>query len=72
MNRLPVSPFLSSLQLRSGQIGSVNCFPIIDTKVGIPVNKVIKKENLSVPAFSESLKRYKFEDISNLELKGKI
>ena len=35
----------------------------------IPVNK---KENLSVPAFSESLKRYKYEDVSNLELIGKI
>ena len=35
----------------------------------IPVNK---KENLSVPAFSESLKRCKYEDISNLELIGKI
>ena len=37
--------------------------------LSIPVNK---KESLRVPAFSESLKRHKYEDVSNLELIGKI
>ena len=29
-------------------------------------------ENLNVPAFSGSLKRYKYEHVSNMELIGKI
>ena len=44
----------------------------MEEQTGIPSIPVNKKENLSVPAFSESLKRCKYEDISNLELIGKI
>ena len=53
-------------------IVSVSCFPIMEAQTGIPSIPVNKKENLSVPAFSESLKRYKYEDVSNLELIGEI
>ena len=53
-------------------IVSVSCFPIMEAQTGIPSIPVNKKENLSVPAFSESLKRYKYEDVNNLELIGKI
>ena len=56
----------------SALIVSVGCFPIMEVQTGIPSIPVNKKENLSVPAFSESLKRYKYEDVSNLELIGKI
>ena len=44
----------------------------MEAQTGIPIIPVNRKENLSVPAFSESLKRYKYEDASNLELIGKI
>ena len=53
-------------------IVSVSYFPIMEVQTGIPSIPVNKKENLSVPAFSESLKRYKYEDVSNLKLIGKI
>ena len=53
-------------------IVSVSYFPIMEAQTGIPSIPVNKKENLSVPAFSESLKRYKQEDVSNLKLIGKI
>ena len=43
----------------------------MEEQTGIP-SIPINKKNLSVPAFSESLKRCKYEDISNLELIGKI
>ena len=48
------------------------CFPIMVAQTGIPSIPENKKENLSAPAFYESLKRYKHEDASNLELKDKI
>ena len=38
-------------------IVSVSCFPIVEAQTGIPSIPVNKKENLGVPAFSESLKR---------------
>ena len=44
----------------------------MEAQTGIPSIPVNKKENSSVPGFSESLKRYKYEDVSNLELIGKI
>ena len=44
----------------------------MEEEAGIPNIPVNKKENLSGPAFSESLKRYKYEDVSNLELIGEI
>ena len=44
----------------------------MEAQTGIPSILVNGKENLSVTAFSESLKRYKYEDVSNLELIGKI
>ena len=44
----------------------------MEAQTGIPSIPVNKKESLSVPAFSGSLKRYKYEDVSNLELIGKI
>ena len=44
----------------------------MEVQTGIPSIPVNKKENLSVPAFSESLKRYKYEDVINLELIVKI
>ena len=44
----------------------------MEAQTGIPSIPVNKKEGLSVPAFSGSLKRYKYEDVSNLELVGKI
>ena len=53
-------------------IVSVSCFLIMEVQTGIPSIPVNKKENLSVPAFSESLKRYNYEDKSNQELIGKI
>ena len=45
-------------------IVSVSCFPIMEAQTGIPSIPLNKKENLSVPAFSESLKRYKYEDVT--------
>ena len=44
----------------------------MEAQTGIPSITVNKKDNLSVPALSESLKRYRYEDISNLESIGKI
>ena len=52
-------------------IVNVSCFPIMEAKTEIPSMPVNKKK-LSVPAFSGSLERYKYEDVSNLELIGKI
>ena len=51
---------------------SDSCFPIMEAQTGTPSIPVNKKENLSVPAFSGSLKSYNYEDISNLKLIGKI
>ena len=44
----------------------------MEAQTGMPSIPENKKENLSVPAFSESLKRYKYEDASNPELIDKI
>ena len=44
----------------------------METQTGIPSIPVNKKESLNVPLFSGSLKTYKYEDASNLELIGKI
>ena len=44
----------------------------MEAQTGIPSIPVNKKENLNVPAFSESLKKYRYKDVSNLELIGKI
>ena len=44
----------------------------MEAQTGIPSIPVNKKENLSDPVFFESLKRYKYEDVSNLELISKI
>ena len=44
----------------------------MEAQTGIPSIPENKKENLSVSAFSERLKRYKYEDVSNLQLIGKI
>ena len=44
----------------------------MEAQTGIPSIPLNRKENLSVPAFSESLKRHKYEDISNPEMIGKI
>ena len=49
-----------------------HCFLIMEAQTGIASIPVSKKENLSVSAFSERLKRYKYEDVNNLELIGKI
>ena len=53
-------------------IVSVSCFPIMEAQKGIRSIPVNKKEHLRVPAFSGSLKRYKYEYVSHLELIGKI
>ena len=44
-------------------IVSVSCFPIMEAQTGVPSIPVNKRENLSVPAFSESLKRYKYKEL---------
>ena len=44
----------------------------MEAQTGIPSIPVNKKENLIVEAFSERLRKYKYEDVSNLELIGKI
>ena len=44
----------------------------MEAQTGIPSLLVNKKENLIVPEFSESLERFKYEDISNMEFIGKI
>ena len=50
---------------RSTLIFSVSCFPIMEAQTRTPSIPVNKKENISVLAFSESLKRHKYEDVSN-------
>ena len=49
-------------------IVSVSCFSIMEAQTGVPSIAVNKKDNLSVSALSESLKRYKYEDVSNRDL----
>ena len=53
-------------------IVSVSYFPIMEAQTGKPSIPVNKKENLRDPVFFESLKRYKYKDVSNLELMSKI
>ena len=50
----------------------ISCFLIMEAQTKIASIPVNEKENLSDPAFPESLKRYKYVDVSNLELIGKI
>ena len=40
----------------------------MEAQTGVPSIAVNKKDNLSVSALSESLKRYKYEDLSNRDL----
>ena len=51
---------------------SVSCLSIMGAQTERPSIPVNKKENVTVLAFSGSLKRYKYEDLSNLELISKI
>ena len=60
------------MQKNYALIISVSCFPIMEAQTGIPSIPVNKKENLSVAAFSGSLKSCNYEDVSNLKLIGKI
>ena len=60
------------MQKKLHSLISISCFPMIEAQTEIPSIPLNKKENLSVPGFSGSLKIYKYEDVSNLELIGKI